>query len=1093
MSDTTTFTEPLADEAARREFAESLRENFNVCAGAGVGKTRAIVERIASLAKRRREEPDILSRLVVVTYGKLAAEELRVRTRDLLLARTERSAHGRQRLLADLRGAFFGTIHAFCLKVIAEHGRHLGLPAQPVLLEDRDEPELWARFTDGDAFAALKLPADELAAVTSHLTFEELLTLARRLDPGEVGSGKREVGSQNPEAQDSVGAPNPGVSTSRFPLPTSHFEAALEDSGGKNPKARLTTARHQETLRRWLADYADPAGRPFLALPEFKGGSGTFLEAVNGAFQPLAQWVDAAAGRLAATIARAWRGFRLERGVMTYRDMVFWCRRLLDDPAVLRRLRERGWTVILDEAQDTDGEMFAILSEITRPLDAAPFAWPEDGEAPGPEPGRFSFVGDEQQAIYRQRADPATYRRYVDAYREGRGGRRLEFSVTMRCPQRVIAAVNGLFGAGRLTQADCEFRALAPRPDCPEGGVWRLELPTAGEGDGEKVNQEGRIAAEGAAVADFLAERGPAGLGAARWSEVAILAPRIDWLEAAARALTRRGLPSSLLSQKRAARELPPHAWPAALLHVLVNPWDRWELIGVLREIFAVSDVELARWHRGAKEGLGFWPKPDAERLRAATGPGARRLGAALTRLRELRAALPGEAGAKGGGTLGRYVAFVLERSHLADRLQAVGSDAGALARLQQRALRAECDGLALRPWVRRLVEDLELPPPPAADGPDAVQLLTSYKAKGLEWPVVIPLGLGCRLQARSEGFPRVEREAGPPATFTAHFSGRTLDPVRAAREEARRREEFQRLLYVTITRARRLLVVPDGAALHGNRDPNLFGLARWEELDDDARAELFPAAPGETALPKAADGPEVAPPVPTAAPVTEFRDDPKRLTRAKAVSEAVPKRTLPSSLVHDAVDEARVRAAETTALGDDDETGGSFVGAVGGVDYGDWWHRTVEGYPWRGDDAARAEHLRVAAARLAETDPAAAERAAGEVARFGGSEFLAEALAKGKTFLPEAPFSHPKTPDEWVEGIMDLVVTTGAGTVWVVDWKTDRPRRGEAPDAQLARLAEKYGPQLHAYAEVFERSLGRTVARRLLYSTPLGRAVEVA
>ena len=201
---------------------------------------------------------------------------------------------------------------------------------------------------------------------------------------------------------------------------------------------------------------------------------------------------------------------------------------------------------------------------------------------------------------------------------------------------------------------------------------------------------------------------------------------------------------------------------------------------------------------------------------------------------------------------------------------------------------------------------------------------------------------------------------------------------------------------------------------------------------------------------------------------------------------------------MHDADDERRVHAAETAAaLGDDDAPEAAaddlgFVGAVGGVDYGDWWHRTVEGYPWQGDDAARAEHLRAAAARLMETDPAGGGRATAEIARFRASPFHAEALAAGKTFLPEAPFSHPQTADEWVEGIMDLVVVTAAGEVWVVDWKTDRPRRGEPAEAQLARLAEKYGPQLRAYAEVFARGLNRPVARRLLYSTPLGRAVEV-
>ncbi len=151
--------QPLLDADARRTFTESLDENFCVSAGAGVGKTTAITRRIANLALRRHGERNVLSQLVVVTYGKLAAEELRIRTRDLVLQQLDKSAHGRQTLLADLRGAFFGTIHSFCLKLIREQGRFLGLPETVDLLEDRESRPLWERFCESDAVDALGLPA----------------------------------------------------------------------------------------------------------------------------------------------------------------------------------------------------------------------------------------------------------------------------------------------------------------------------------------------------------------------------------------------------------------------------------------------------------------------------------------------------------------------------------------------------------------------------------------------------------------------------------------------------------------------------------------------------------------------------------------------------------------------------------------------------------------------------------------------------------------------------------------------------------------------------------------------------------------------
>ena len=94
----------LLDADARDTFTGMLEENFCVSAGAGVGKTTAIVRRIANLALRRHEQPGVLSRLAVVTYGKLAAEELRIRARDLVLEHLDNSQRSPMRWSRMLTG-----------------------------------------------------------------------------------------------------------------------------------------------------------------------------------------------------------------------------------------------------------------------------------------------------------------------------------------------------------------------------------------------------------------------------------------------------------------------------------------------------------------------------------------------------------------------------------------------------------------------------------------------------------------------------------------------------------------------------------------------------------------------------------------------------------------------------------------------------------------------------------------------------------------------------------------------------------------------------------------------------------------------------
>ena len=244
------------------------------------------------------------------------------------------------------------------------------------------------------------------------------------------------------------------------------------------------------------------------------------------------------------------------------------------------------------------------------------------------------------------------------------------------------------------------------------------------------------------------------------------------------------------------------------------------------------------------------------------------------------------------------------------------------------------------------------------------------------------------------------------------------------------------------------------------------------------------------------------------------FEENKRRLARAATLSKEIPRRILPSGLVHSKVGpepEARtdVRALDPhgqTADGEDDRLLASEgvglldsgldepLAGIGGIDYGNWWHAVLERYPWRAaSEETRDEYLRDQRARIA-SSVAWTSRAAEELARFTASAAHREFLEAGEVFLPEAPFSHPRQADEWMEGIMDLVILTrGGARLWIVDWKTDRRRPSDADDgAFLRRLAEKYAPQLKAYAEVFAQGLGKPVDRLLIFSTALGVTVPI-
>ena len=212
-------------------------------------------------------------------------------------------------------------------------------------------------------------------------------------------------------------------------------------------------------------------------------------------------------------------------------------------------------------------------------------------------------------------------------------------------------------------------------------------------------------------------------------------------------------------------------------------------------------------------------------------------LSSALTLLRALRAAAP----PAGGLTLAQYVDHVLDTTCLDARLEAIGQRNDALPRLRLEALRSEIAGLPLRAWVAQLVRNLRRPAPQITGVDDEISLLTSQKAKGSEWPVVIPLGLARSIRQPNPEYPLIEESAGEIAV---HISNVTVDKEAQAPRDLARREELQRVFYVTLTRAKSLLILPDSLRLYRVSKDSFFDLCRWQDSGCDQLFEAPPVTP---------------------------------------------------------------------------------------------------------------------------------------------------------------------------------------------------------------------------------------------------------
>jgi DNA helicase II / ATP-dependent DNA helicase PcrA len=111
---------------AQREAVTVGEGPLLVLAGAGSGKTRVIAYRIAWLLGVQGVSP---RNVLAVTFTNKAAGEMARRVEDLLLP-------------AGIRSPLIATFHAACVRILRQHGEHIGLPRHFTIYDEDDRQAL---------------------------------------------------------------------------------------------------------------------------------------------------------------------------------------------------------------------------------------------------------------------------------------------------------------------------------------------------------------------------------------------------------------------------------------------------------------------------------------------------------------------------------------------------------------------------------------------------------------------------------------------------------------------------------------------------------------------------------------------------------------------------------------------------------------------------------------------------------------------------------------------------------------------------------------------------------------------------------------
>ena len=853
----------LADDAARRAAISVHDGSFLVEAGAGSGKTAVLAGRIAMLLAEGVAPRSIAA----VTFTEFAASELLIRVREfvdaladgdiptpLRVALPDGLSKSQRRSLADASEALdeitCSTIHGFCQRLITPYPVEADIdPGAEVM--DRDQAELAFREIT-DAWLREELTGEEdgllarlvlhnpvgtgalIRTILDHLRRHRAITHEAPEDPSPLVAEFREVVDRFDAFVAGANAEEPETATIVRQLRelAEAVEPCLPARTPADLVSLLLTAPHPDLCTRsggflmyrkkgkWVAT-AKLAGLPRADGERLNDLASTHYARCCSAWtalrQAVASRVLAALIPLVQPVMDRFRDYKRATALLDFDDLIFAARDLLRDHDDVRRaIAARFTRVLVDEFQDTD----PLQTEIFWRLCGDPPAEHDaaDWTTFTLRPGALFLVGDPKQAIYRFRgADIAAYIRAREAFRFQAAEGVLSITTNFRSCAPIMGYVNDRFER-LLSEENGQpgFQALDPfQPERAEGpSVAALDIAVADANGKANTRQqrdgEAEVVAEMCARLignEFIRDPESGEQRPCRAGDIALLAPTGSDLWRYEEALERRGIPVATqagkgLFQRQEIQDL------IAVTRILADHRDTLALGAFLRgPLVGLCEEELLDivWALPRRDDT-----PDElPRLDLSVVPDAVVHGHARDIIEKLQALRRQVNATTPHALLSQAVDVLRVRPILFQRHS--GQAERALSNVDLylsfsrayavRGLRAFAEAMTAA-WgdEARAVEGR----PDAQE--EAVALYTMHAAKGLEWPIVVPINTMTRVRTTETA---VTNRVG--GRFYCSVLGVEPTGYTEARddEKAELDRERVRLWYVAVTRARVLLILP--------------------------------------------------------------------------------------------------------------------------------------------------------------------------------------------------------------------------------------------------------------------------------------------
>jgi ATP-dependent exoDNAse (exonuclease V) beta subunit len=1126
---------PTVDQKAYEAAISERERNVVIDAGAGTGKTTALIERFIHLVAPSGESQTHIpiTRIAAITFTRRAAGELQFRVRQALLQNLSQKnvpperEHQLYEALSHIDTAYIGTIHSFCDRLMRLRPVEMNLSPSYEIREDTTE--LIAETLDHLVRAAQSERLSEYVndgarAKAAEQTISDYLNADLPLQSKEgdywfhggldsLVKGfieRRDI----PPRENEIVVPDLKKTAQLAREVIRRIESLTADSKGQRLFRSLL-----EPLEGLLglADPAEALGR-MVELTDIKPGNLSKGNDCNGddatyrlakdygwaskdrhcpeillrdqLAGPLFQWMAARLVRLQPIVVSLYESIKERHQVVDHLDLLLRFRNRIREDTDLREFYQRLFDhILVDEFQDTDPLQMEIMFFLAEKKPGRARSW-ENVEL---RPGRITIVGDPKQSIYRfRRADIRSYDQARRMLVE-QGALEASLAANFRSRPELIEVFNR-----RFKEILGEHLPGTSPVDAQSG--QSLYDPLAASGKVSKSN---------APCVLGLPYTGFKGKAEGLQVEAEMLVRYLRWMVESNKVEVR----DPTENKQRAVRYEDITILVRSTYHVpvLLETFRRYDVAYTARggflflseplvQSFILGLRALADPEDGVAQAALFRPPffaIDYSGLLAASCEGSqlsqagKNVEEAAARARTTRQWVNDLSRHRNSRPPSATALDLLEQSGFGRAASLMPNGPLTLSMIREIVLEMDLhsaregvdfDGVtqALRKWID---DPTQLDPPDPVEG-SLVRVLSIHQAKGLEFPIV----------ALWDGFDSISEGRDSQAAWHISHDGESwsinLHPLKASfppstsafeQEKIYAHEERKRLYYVAATRARDFLILPLPDAPKGSPATSQIAeslpsqFIRFEPVYSRAQ----PAAWSKTIVP--------APPFRELTRAKEFDDllEQSRTRWGEALKESSRPIAEPLAVTRAIHEIAPIREEEDRLSDHEDALRGKNRESRLGLEFGRLVHEVLAAVV-SGSKASVKQLAQAAATRL----PAfhAIDEAMGDVERAITALQTNRILGAGLQTQTEYPVVKADGKGGLLVGFVDLVALSD-NEIWVIDYKTDKPS-----DEVAVSSYPLYVEQLRTYAEMLDAAgvvRQRRVRRGLLF-TANGQLLEV-